>query len=64
MAEPVVIQSGGDSGNNGMGFILGIIALIVFAFLFIYYLLPVLKNQNSAPQINVPDKVDLNINQE
>lgn len=61
--EPVVVNSK-DSGN-GMGFLLGIIALIVFVVLFLIYGLPLITNsvnQSQAPQVNVPGKVDVNVN--
>lgn len=52
--------------DGGMGFLLGVIALIVFAVLFIYYLLPALQNgfSSSTPSINVPKDVNVNINQQ
>lgn len=52
-----------DSG--GMGFLLGVIVLIVFVFLMIMYGLPILRNSigTASPQINVPDKVDVNVKQ-
>jgi hypothetical protein len=50
-----------DSGN-GMGFLMGVVLLIIFAFLVIYYGIPALQRSTSAPQINVPGKVDVNVN--
>lgn len=54
-----------DGEGNGMGFLVGIILLIIVVVLFFSYGLPVLRNSasNSAPQINVPDKVDVNLHQ-
>ena len=53
----------GDSSSNGMGFLLGVLLLVVFAFLIFWYGLPALRNAttSSAPQINVPGKVDVNV---
>lgn len=52
-----------DSGG-GMGMIIGLIVLIVVAYLFIVYGIPAMKNiQLEAPQINIPSKIDVNINQ-
>lgn len=48
-----------DSGG-GMGFLAGIVLLVVVVFLFIIYGLPALR-QSAGPQINVPDKVDVNV---
>lgn len=62
MAEETHVHTDGG-GQNGMGFLLGIIVLVVFVFLFMYYVLPIIR-QSSAPQINVPDKIDVNIQQE
>jgi len=54
-----------DSNGSGMGFLVGIILIVVVVFLFFYYGLPVLRGAlvGSAPQVNVPDKIDVNVNQ-
>ena len=62
----VVQQPSGGDGGNGMGFLLGVILLIVFVVGLLYYGLPIIQNataQLAAPQINVPDKVDVNVKQ-
>jgi hypothetical protein len=52
-----------DSGNNGNGFLLGIIVLAVVIFLLFYYGIPALRSVGtSAPQVNVPGKIDVNVN--
>ena len=54
------------SSDSGMGFLMGMILLMLFIFLMFYYGLPVLRNSFSAPQapqINVPGKVDVNVKQ-
>jgi hypothetical protein len=44
--------------------IIGLIALIVLGYFGFVYGLPALQNmQSGAPQINVPEKIDVNINQ-
>ena len=55
----------GSSGNNGMGFLLGAIVLIVFAVLFFVYGLPLLQglSGNGGTQVNIPDSIDVNVNQ-
>lgn len=62
-----VINNPGESASgDGMGFLVGAIVLIVAVFLFILYGLPAMRNAgsvNTAPQINIPDNVDININQ-
>lgn len=54
------------SEGGGSGFLVGIILLIVFVILFVFYGLPYLNNSiggAQAPQVNVPGKVDVNVNQ-
>jgi hypothetical protein len=52
-----------DSGS-GTGFLLGILLIIVMAILFFVYGLPALTNSvsQSQPQVNVPGKIDVNVN--
>ncbi len=54
-----------DSGNNGMGFLLGVIVLVVFLLLFIFYALPYLRSSfmGSSPQVNIPSHYDVNVKQ-
>ncbi len=63
MADPVIVQNDGNSGSNTTGLILGIIALIVFGFLFVYYLLPALRQSSAPPTIQVPDTVQVDVQQ-
>jgi hypothetical protein len=51
-----------ESGS-GMGVIIGIILVLLVAFLFLYYLLPVLQNAGRAtsPTVQVPDKINVNV---
>lgn len=65
MAEEVVHHVDSESNNSGMGFFLGIIILVVFLVLIIFYGFPYLRNISSGgTQINVPDKINVNVNQE
>ena len=53
-------------GGGGSGFLVGIILLIIFVILFVFYGLPYINNSiggNQAPQVNVPGKIDVNVNQ-
>ncbi len=53
------------SNNNSsgpMGMIIGIIVLIVLVYLGYVYGLPVIR-QMGTPQINIPSKIDVNVNQ-
>lgn len=59
MAEHIVTQ---DS-SSGMGFFLGVLALIIFFIFLMYYGLPILRGATSTPQINVPKDVNVNVQQ-
>lgn len=50
-------------GNNGMGFLLGVILLIVMVVLFLLYGLPYLRGSVGGTQVNVPEKIDVNVQQ-
>jgi len=59
-------QGNTDSGS-GMGMVVGAILLIVFLFVFFVYGLPVIRSSmgrgTTTPQVNVPEKIDVNVNQ-
>jgi len=51
-----------DSG--GPSFLVGIIVLIGFVLILLYYGLPAIRNMGlQAPQINIPNKIDVNVKQ-
>jgi len=53
-----------NDSSSGMGMIIGLIVLIVVAYLFIVFGLPAIRGmQVGAPQINIPSKIDVNIQQ-
>lgn len=54
-----------SSGNNGMGFLVGAIVLIVLGFLFFIYALPYMRglSGNGGIQVNVPESIDVNVKQ-
>lgn len=55
-------QSNGSSG--GVGIIIGFVVLVALGFTFFAYGLPAIQNmQLGAPQINIPSKIDVNVNQ-
>jgi len=57
-------QTGNDSGNNGSGFLLGVIILIVFVILFFVYIIPYLQHGlGGGAQINVPKDVNVKVQQ-
>lgn len=52
----------GDSGGTGM--LIGVILLIVFVVLLLYFGLPVIRRATqapAAPEINVPEQIDINV---
>jgi len=59
-------QGNSDSGS-GMGMIVGVVLLIAFLFAFFVYGLPMLRSSvgsgSTTPQINVPDDINVNVNQ-
>lgn len=63
MVETRVEHIHEGSDNSGMGFFLGIVFLIFFILFLIYYFLPVFRNMG-IPQIKIPDKVQINIQQQ
>ena len=64
MATVVNTPSNTDNGS-GMGFLLGIILLIAFIMLLMFYGIPYLGSmmQSQAPQITIPGQIDVNVNQ-
>lgn len=64
MATIVNNPSPPNNSGGGMGMIIGLVLLLVLAFLFFFYGLPLIKNmQLGTPQINVPNKIDVNVHQ-
>ncbi|EKD84734.1 MAG: hypothetical protein ACD_38C00167G0003 [uncultured bacterium] len=58
--EYIPQSSSSDSGGP-LGLLIGVIIVVVLIILFFNYLLPVLQ-KSSAPQINVPGQIDVNVN--
>lgn len=61
-----VVNNPAPSDNSGgpMGMILVLVVVLVLGYLGFVYGLPVLRQmQTGSPQINVPSKIDVNINQ-
>ncbi len=58
-----VVHHVDEESNSGAWVAFAAIALvIILAMLFFYYALPMLNRATTTPQVNVPDKVDVNIN--
>ena len=66
-----VVNNPAPSGDNngGSSMLIGVVVLIGFVFVLLYFGLPVLRNMGPvqvnvpAPQIVVPDKIDVNVTQ-
>lgn len=59
-----VVHDHGDSSSSSMGLIFGIIlAIALVFFLFYYFGRGFMTGGMSQPQINVPDRMDVNVNQ-
>lgn len=58
-----VINNPGTTTENdgGLGFVLGVLLLLVVAFLFFVYGLPAITRSFSGPTVNVPGKIDVNV---
>jgi hypothetical protein len=56
-------------GGSGTGFLFGVILLIVFSLIMIFYGIPYIARSVSnvgvsqAPQVQVPDKINVDVNQ-
>ncbi|MDO8667962.1 MAG: hypothetical protein Q7K35_02575 [bacterium] len=65
-------SGGGSENSSSLGIIFGVIIAIVLIGLFFFYGLPALRragtgsatnpSQPSGPTINIPDKIDINVN--
>ncbi|MFH0864428.1 MAG: hypothetical protein V1858_05085 [Candidatus Gottesmanbacteria bacterium] len=55
--------------TGGFGFLIGIIVLIGFVAVLLYFAIPAIRNMGAvqvnvpAPQVNVPSKIDVNVTQ-
>lgn len=62
----IITNPPAQNDNGGGGFLVAIVVLIIAVALFFIYGLPAVRQQTqqqSAPQIKIPEKVDVNINQ-
>lgn len=61
-----IVNNPPSSDNSGgpMGMIIGLVVLVVAIYLGFVYGLPALRQmQLGTPQINIPSKIDVNVNQ-
>ncbi len=59
----IVNNPGNDNSGNVMGLILGVIFVLVFAVIFFVYLVPMFRQSGGTPQVNIPNKIDVNVHQ-
>lgn len=52
------------SEGGGMGFLIGLLAIVILAVLFFVYALPALRNTGTrgGTNINVPDRINIDVN--
>lgn len=62
MATIVNNPPSSSDSSGGMGMIVGVIGLVVVAYLFFVYGFPAIR-QMGSPQINIPSKIDVNVQQ-
>jgi hypothetical protein len=65
MGEYVVHDHHDESAGGSSNFLIGVILLAVVVLFLVFYGLPLLRNMGAAttPQVTVPGKVDVNLNQ-
>lgn len=62
-----IINSPPSSEDSGLGLIVGIFVLVILSLLFFYFGIPALRQMGTpqinipAPVINMPDKIDVNV---
>lgn len=57
-----IVNTPPRESDSGMGFLLGVILLIIFAALFFLYGLPYIAGMFAQPQVTVPGQIDVNVN--
>ncbi len=62
MATIVTPQTTGNDSSGLLNFVLALFVVLVMLYMFFVYALPAFQ-QMGAPQINVPDKIDVNVQQ-
>ena len=61
-----IVNNPPPANNSGgpMGIIIMLILLVVLLYLGVVYGLPAIRQmQSGSPQINIPNKIDINVNQ-
>ncbi len=58
----VINNPDGASEGSGAGMVVGVLVAILVIVLFVLFAVPALRGVNRGSTINVPDKVDVNVN--
>lgn len=62
MATIVNTPASSDNSSGALTMLMGLGFLLVLVILFFYFGLPMLNRATQAPQVNIPDQVDVNVN--
>ncbi len=57
----VVVDRDSDS-RSGAGFVLGVILAVILGIIILAYAIPALRNSTRGNGVNIPSRVDLNVN--
>lgn len=52
----------GNSNSSSLGLIVGIVLAAVVVFLLLMYGIPALREKNSGTTVNIPDKINIDVN--
>jgi hypothetical protein len=62
MSTTIINPPSGETTTDGMGYLTGIIVLIILVAIFLFLGLPYIKNMNNhGIQVNVPKNVDVTV---
>lgn len=58
------VNEGGSNPNNWLGFVVGLLLVLLVGYLFFVYGLPMLRQASTptVPNVNVPSEIDVNVN--
>lgn len=59
-----IVNTPQSPDSNGMSMLVGLVLLIFLGILFFYYGLPAIGRMTGGAQINIPSKIDVNVNQQ
>ncbi len=60
----VIVNNPAETRRDNNSWILGLIVMLAVLFALFYYGLPALRSANTGTNITVPDRVDVNLNQQ